>query len=288
MTRLRIEQLTIYPVKSLRGIQVDDWPMTAEGLLYDRHWMLVMPNGRFVTQRQLPRMALIDTRIDGDDLVLNAANKGEVRLPLQTAENTQQNTFTANIWRDNCEVVEAAKDASAWLNQVLQPPKPLRLVAMADDHQRAQSQPERFGEETHTRFADAAPLLIANTASLDALNRALKNKTMSTVDMRRFRPNIVLSGVDAFAEHQLDDLQREDGLTLQLRDHCERCVMTTIDPDTGEKSADMEPYHTLATLNPMPGNPKAAAFAVNATLAAVKDNQTLRIGDILTPRTEAS
>lgn len=282
MTRLRIEQLTIYPVKSLRGIQVDSWPITAEGLLYDRHWMLVMPNGRFVTQRQLPRMALINTRIDGDDLILSAENKGEVRLPLQTAVKSQQDTFTANIWRDECEVVEAAEEASAWLNQALRPPQPLRLVAMVSQHQRVQSQPERFGKETHTRFADAAPFLIANTASLDALNRALKDKTMSAVDMRRFRPNIVVSGVESFAEHDLSKLQRQDGLTLQMRDHCERCIMTTIDPDTGEKSVDMEPYHTLAELNPMPGNSKAAAFAVNATLASQgSNNPMLQVGDTL-------
>jgi len=269
MTTVRIEQLTIYPVKSLRGIQVDQWPVTAEGLRYDRHWMLVMPNGRFITQRQLPRMSLINTALDGDELVLsvdshlNIQNKGEVRLPLHP--DSQGETFTAKIWRDDCEVVEAAAEASAWLNQVLQPPQPLRLVAMANQHQRVQSQPERFGTETHTRFADAATFLIANTASLDALNRALTEKSLPAVDMRRFRPNIVMSGIDAFAEHSLSELQRQDGLTLQLRDHCERCIMTTIDPDTGQKSADMEPYHTLAGLNPMPDNPKAAAFAVNAT-----------------------
>ncbi|GAB3094574.1 MOSC domain-containing protein [Aestuariicella hydrocarbonica] len=267
MTTVHIEQLTLYPVKSLRGIQVNDWPVTEEGLQFDRHWMLVMPNGRFITQRQLPRMSLIDTAIDGDHLVLSAASKGEVKLPLQYTQTlNSQPVFSATVWRDECDVVEAAAAASAWLNQALRPPQPLRLVAMAHDHQRVQSQPERFGANTHTRFADAAPFLVANNASLAALNHALTGKGMQPVDMRRFRPNIVLSGLEAFTEHQVSQLQRDDGLCLQLRDHCERCIMTTIDPDSGEKSADMEPYHTLASLNAMPDNPKAAAFAVNATL----------------------
>lgn len=290
MTTVRIEQLIVYPVKSLRGIQVEQWPVTHEGLMYDRHWMLVMPNGRFVSQRQLPRMTLIDTAIEGDTLVLSADGKGEIKLPLMTQQTGT--VFTATIWRDDCDVFEAATEASAWLNQALQPPQPLRLVAMAHNHQRNQSQPERFGADTHTRFADAAPFLVANSASLEALNDNLIRQSMSAVDMRRFRPNIVVSGIDAFAEHDLSDLRRADGLALQLRDHCERCIITTIDPDSGEKSADREPYQTLATLNPMPGKPlseknlsgktKAAAFAVNATLdigTAPANTLTLHVGD---------
>ncbi len=277
--KVSIEQLIVYPVKSLRGIEVQQWPLTAEGLLYDRHWMLVMPNGRFVTQRQLPRMCLIDTAIDGDTLVLSCTDKGQVSLPLNPKLNT--GVFNATIWRDDCDVAEASSEATAWLNQVLQPPQPLRLVAMANGHQRVQSQPERFGYETHTRFADAAPFLIANRASLDSLNAALTPKGLSPVDMRRFRPNIVISGLEAFAEHGISLLQRQDGLGLELRDHCERCVMTTINPDTAEKHPAMEPYSTLATLNSMPGKPQAAAFAVNATLSGPEMDGTLACGETL-------
>lgn len=285
---LRIEQLMVYPVKSLGGIAVYQWPLTAEGLLYDRNWMLVLPNGRFVTQRQLPQMALVHTAIDGDHLWLSAEGKGEFRLPLRNgrgeARRDDADVFTATVWRDQCEVIEAAAEASAWLTSVLRPPHPLRLVALAPGQQRPQSQPERFGAHTHTRFADAAPLLVANRCSLDALNTELQQRGMDAVEMRRFRPNIVVSGVPAFAEHELSQCRRDDGLLLQLRDRCERCTIITVDQERGVAAADMEPYRTLATLNAQPDNPRAAVFGVNATAelpAGSGDSVLLAVGDRL-------
>lgn len=286
--QLRIEQLMLYPVKSLGGIAVERWPLTPEGLLYDRNWMLVLPNGRFVTQRQLPQMALIQTAIDGDRLRLSAAGKGEVSLPLSSARGVppadDTPVFSATVWRDECEVFEAAEEVSAWLTAALQPPQPLRLVAMAEGRQRPQSQPERFGPDNHTRFADAAPLLVANQSSLDALNSELLQRGMSAVEMRRFRPNVVVSGIPAFAEHELTQGQRDDGLRLHLRDRCERCTIITVDPDRGVAAADMEPYRTLASLNAMPGNPRSAVFAVNATihLPTGEDSHLLSVGDCFT------
>jgi MOSC domain-containing protein len=275
---VKIEKLIVYPVKSLRGIEVDQWPLTAQGLQYDRHWMLVMPNGRFVSQRQLPRMALINTAISNESLIISADGWGEVTLPLMAS--AAKESFNASIWRDECDVIEAGEEASAWLNKVLQTPKPLRLVNMAEGFIRPQSQPERFGEQTFTALADAAPYLVANSASLDRLNQQLTQQSIPAVDMRRFRPNLVISGLPAFAEHQVQGLEHPDGLTLQLCDHCERCIMTTINPDSGEKDQNMEPFKTLTSLNPMPDNPKAAAFAVNAILQPPK-NTIWKVGDTL-------
>ncbi len=273
-----LEQIVLYPVKSLRGIDVKQWPLTPQGLQYDRHWMLVMPNGRFVSQRQIPAMTLINTAIEQESLILSADGHGEVRLPLVSHHNSE--VLSATIWRDPCDVVEASEAASAWLNEVLKPAKPLRLVSMADDFIRPQSQPERFGEHTFTAFADAAPYLVANTASLERLNQRLDQQQLTTVDMRRFRPNLVVSGLDAFAEHQVASLLHSDGIALDLRDHCERCIMTTIDPDSAQKDADMEPFKTLIDLNPMPDNPKAPAFAVNAILETPR-NLIWSVGDQL-------
>lgn len=285
---LAIEQLMLFPVKSLGGIAVDQWPLTAEGLLYDRNWMLVLPNGRFVTQRQLPQMALVHTAIDDERLVLSADGKGEISLPLRSGRDLTQSedtpVFAATVWRDQCEVIEAAAAASAWLTGVLKPPHPLRLVALARDQQRPQAQPERFGAHTHTRFADAAPLLVANQSSLDALNTKLQQRGMDAVEMRRFRPNLVVSGVPAFAEHELSQCRREDGLLLQLRDRCERCTIITVDPERGVTADNMEPYRTLATLNAQPENPRAAVFGVNATAelpTGAGDAVLLSVGDRL-------
>lgn len=274
----KIEQIVVYPVKSLRGITVNKWPLTPQGLRYDRQWMLVMPSGRFVTQRQLSAMALIDTAIEQNCLHLSAVNRGSVSLPLTSPSNRKP--FSGSVWRDECEVIEASEEASAWLNQVLSPPQPLRLVTMSQSFRRTQSEPERFGSDTHTLFADAAPFLVANRASLDKLNHRLMEKGLAAVDMRRFRPNIIISGVEAFSEHRIQSL-RGNNLDLNLCDHCQRCIITTIDPDTGEKSADMEPFNTLIELNPMPDNLKAPAFGVNATLINqdYAEERVLAVGD---------
>ncbi|MGH1370793.1 MAG: MOSC domain-containing protein [Cellvibrionaceae bacterium] len=277
-TNVTIEKLIVYPVKSLRGIEVAQWPITPQGLQYDRHWMLVMPNGRFVSQRQLPKMALINTAIANESLTLSAEGYGEVSLPL--VGSNQSERFQATVWRDECDVIEASVEVSAWLNNVLQPAKPLRLVSIADNFIRPQSNPERFGEETFTAFADAAPFLVANTASLDQLNRQLQQQQSPLVDMRRFRPNIVISGLAAFEEHRVQRLSHNDGLALNLRDHCERCIMTTINPDNAEKDPSMQPFKTLLDLNPMPDNHKAPAFAVNATLEPAR-NSLWQVGDEL-------
>ena len=281
MSEIQIEQLYVYPVKSLRGIAVDHWPVTPQGLLHDRQWMLVMPNGRFVSQRQLPQMALIDTGLDAETLYLSRDGYGEVRLPLRDAETGE--VRPATVWSDNCIVTETSQEASAWLTQVLRSPQPLTLVQLAPGQQRIQSQPERFGAETHTRFADAAPFLVAGSSSLAALNQALQQRQQTAVDMRRFRPNIVLSGVEAFAEHQLRQLRHLDGSILWLRDHCERCIITTINPDSGIKHPQRQPYPTLAAINPMPDNPQAAAFGVNATVASLPESCLWHIGDRLQP-----
>ncbi len=265
-TTIHLRQLNFYPVKSLRGISVDSWPLTPLGLQYDRHWMLINKKGRFITQRQLAGMALIDTALEHDvgepRLLLSRSGKGSVQIPFAAATGDVQQ---AQIWRDTAEVREASTEASNWLTEALESPQPLKLVRMLDGARRSQSQAERFGADTHVQFPDAAPFLIANQASLDALNQHLQSQGLPTVDMRRFRPNLVIEGLPAFAEHKLTELQLGD-LSFTMVDHCERCVITTIDPDTAERDMNMATYRALAEINPMPGDPKAPAFAVNATL----------------------
>ncbi|MBR9911030.1 MAG: MOSC domain-containing protein [Gammaproteobacteria bacterium] len=288
MTDIHIEQITLYPVKSLRGITVQEWQATPRGLAYDRQWMLVLPNGRFVSQRQLPQMALVDTAIEDNCLHLGASGRGSVALPLPNPANadaTDSAVFKGSVWRDDCDVIEASRAASAWLNRVLRPPHPLRLVTLAPGRQRPAADPARFGRDTRTRFADAAPYLIANTTSLVRLNQQLALSAKPQVDMRRFRPNLVVAGIEAFGEQQLRALRHPaSGLGFALCDPCERCIITTIDPDSATLAADREPFHTLLQLNPLPSKSRAAAFGVNATLlAAPGKTATLRVGDPLLP-----
>ena len=136
---------------------------------------------------------------------------------------------------------------------------------MATGFTRPQTQAELLGAETHTHFADAAPLLVANEASLDALNRELASQEESPVPMNRFRPNITIRGPGAFQEHELAALAGPE-YRLRMCHPCQRCKVTTIDQDSAEKHPHWQPYKTLATLNPMPGTKRAPAFGHNAII----------------------
>jgi len=299
MAKVKITQLFVYPVKSLAGIAVDHWPATSTGFKHDRQFMLVDDKQRFVTQRQEHRMALIHTSLDQQPaqdqpltapltalttLVLNYQGQVSQRLTLddKTLTPSSDQIFTAKIWSDEVQVFEPCPATSAWLSQALK--KSVRLVALVE--KRPQSQPERFGSDTHTVFADAAPYLIANQTSLETLNAELTAQSLTPVDMRRFRPNIVVQGeLPAFAEHGFSKLKNNARSEQQfsLIDHCQRCVMTTIDPDLGTRDAKLEPFNTLCRINPMPATEpprrKAApAFAVNGLLNGVSV-QEVSVGD---------
>ena len=262
MSKINITGLFIYPVKSMRGIELQQAQLTARGLRHDRLWMIVRPNGRFVTQRDIPRLALVHTSLIEEGVVLSMEGSGSILVPFDLYEGEQIET---NVWGDVCQTVDQGEEIGQWLTRALGTEKPLRLVRMNPDFTRPQNYAEILGEDTTTVFADAAPFLVANEASLDSLNSALEARSQSPVPMNRFRPNIVVHGLEPFAEHGLAELST-DNYQLQLRAPCERCVVTTIDQDTAEKDPQWQPFKTLREINPMPGNDKAPAFAQYATL----------------------
>ena len=287
MPQVSVEQLFIYPVKSCAGIELSEAELTPEGLLWDRSWMVINADGKFVSQRQLPQMARIHIDFSEQALILAYAPEStsveynnpeffsvDLNPPLGDA-------ITAHIWNDACQVLDEGRAVGDWLTRVLNSPQPLRLVCMAGDSVRPQSQPERFGANTHTQFADAAPFLVTNTTSLHVLNQQLQRDQLDQVDMRHFRPNIVIAGLDAFAEQQVLRLEHPD-YTLQLCDRSSRCVMTTVNPDTGIKHPQQVPFKTLTTLNPMPTNSRMPAFGMNTTLISKIDEvPVIRCGDKL-------
>lgn len=273
--RLTIKQLFIYPVKSLAGIEVTEWPALRTGFKWDRQFMLINEKGTFVSQRQLPEMVLIQPSINDDRISFTCENACETSLSL-SEERNDQDIITARIWKDVCDTYEPSATVSEWFSDILK--CNVRLVALAN--KRPQSSPARFGQDTTTFFADAAPYLVANQASLVALNASLQQQGMMQVDMRRFRPNIIIDGeLGAFAEHDYTQLRNEN-YDIELLDHCQRCIVTTIDPDKGIKDKDLEPFKTNAILNSMPSNAKAPAFGVNALFVSNAPKH-LRVGDTL-------
>lgn len=279
MPRVRVTDLFIYPVKSLRGIAVSQASMTYTGLLHDRQWMIVKANGQFVTQRELPRMALIHASMEADRLYLHShelmPKRYEISIPM---EGEQGSEIETTIWYDTCRCIDAGDDVANWLTEALNSPKPLRLVSMANDFRRIQSQPERLGQHGAI-FADASPYLFANRDSLEVLNQLLEAEDKPPAIIEQFRPNIVVAGLDPFSEHDYNRIHSSAGkFTLQLHDHCERCTMVAVNPKTGERDPQQEPYPTLARLNAAPDKPKAAAFGENASLLT-GDGQNIGVGD---------
>ena len=273
---IEIAGLTIYPVKSMKGIALERSTLTPQGLLHDRRWMVVTAGGRFITQRNLARMALVQTELADGVVTLSLQGQGSITIPANSSGGEEMRT---KVWGDLCETVDEGQEVSRWLTAALESNTELRLVHMAPGFVRPQGKPEHLGEETHTNFADAAPFLIANESSLDALNDELTTRGESPVPMDRFRPNIVLRGLQAFAEHSMPAV-RSDTYSLKFCHPCERCVITTINQDTAEKNPDWQPFNTLKEINPVPGKKPAPAFGQNATLLS-GDRAIVAVGDRL-------
>jgi len=183
-------------------------------------------------------------------------------------------------------VIAENDDVNNWLTTALDSKKPLRLVRMANQHFRPQSQAERFGSDNTTQFADAVAYLVCNQASLDRLNDTLLKQGIDVCQMEQFRPNIVLNNNDThqlppFQEHQITHIQHKN-YALTACDPCQRCIVPTINLDSGQKHAQQEPYKTLVKINPMPDNPKAPAFGQNAVLTPASTGQIIKIDDNVT------
>jgi len=233
---LRITSLYIHPVKSLAGISVSSFALTDRGPEHDRRWMLVDPQGRFLTQREYPQLTLLATSIQGDTLVIyeRADPQEPLMLPLRPAGGA---SLEVTVWEDTCEALHPSPAASAWLS--LRLGITVMLIYMPEaSHRRVEPDYARNGELTS--FSDGYPLLLIGQASLDDLNTRLP----APVAMERFRPNIVFSGGSPYQEDSWLSFCIGPLLFHAVKP-CARCVLTTIDPITGERGP--EPLRTLAT-----------------------------------------
>lgn len=276
--KISVKSLHVYPVKSLRGINLQSATLLETGLQWDRHWLLVDAQERFLSQRRLPAMAGVTTLIGANGLVLRHDEQPDVHVPF---DGVPGRAIVTEVWGDRCEVVDQGDEVAAWMSAVLGKNHAPRLVRMANGYQRPQAHPERYGVHNHTLFADSAPFLVANSASLVSLNQTLVADGLQPVTMDRFRPNIVIDGLDPFSEHQLASL-KGPGYELEIRYPRERCVITTMDQQTGKADPSGEPFRTLRRINPMPGDAGGPAFAELAVLGKAS-NKRIRVGDALKP-----
>ncbi|HKU15072.1 MAG TPA: MOSC N-terminal beta barrel domain-containing protein [Steroidobacteraceae bacterium] len=236
---IRITALNIYPVKGCRGIALDSARIAATGFEHDREWLIVRPDGRFMTQREEPRLALIETAVLESD---SAAAQLRLRVPggaeLRAACSAEGKEIEVTCWKDRCAAFDAGDEAADFLTRYLG--APYRLVRF-DARRKRPSGPEwTQGVEALNQFSDAFPWLLISEASLEDLNGRLTRK----LPMNRFRPNIVVSGLPPFGEDQLHDLTG-GGVRLRRAKPCTRCIVTTTDQATGTRDGD-EPLRTLA------------------------------------------
>ncbi|WP_111412650.1 MOSC domain-containing protein [Billgrantia lactosivorans] len=276
---MRIKELNVYPVKSLRGIALEQATLGVRGLAYDRNWMVVDQVGRFVTQRQMPGMARVTVRLEDDWLVLEHPEAQPLAVALARRD---QPRLTAYVWDDACPALDEGEEAADWLTGVLGDLRGsrLRLVRFDDGHRRPVEARHLQGEVAHTAFADGYPYLIASQGSLDALNVVLQEKGLIPLPMNRFRPNIVVEGAAAFAEDGWHEVGSVEGhYRLGLRKPCQRCKITTIDQARGTIDVPGEPLQTLIEMKTQPLRP-GAYFGQNATLLAGA-GESITVGETL-------
>jgi uncharacterized protein len=261
--KYRIITLRIHPIKSCRGIELDHVKLLRTGLRLDRRWMFVDATGRFVTIRQNPRMTLIRTAIvkdeKGEEMLEVKVDGTGIKFTIATfptdewlTQNTKKETVT--IWGTETDANVYLPSLTAPLNEFLE--QEVRLVLKGTKQPRiltGNGAPKYLGREEHMLFPDLAPLLVANSSSLDELNSRLEAKGENTIPVERFRPNIVLkevSGDDAgkpWGEDQWKTLKfgdKDEAMVVDVTSRCARCQVPNVDAKTAKKDAK-EPWNTL-------------------------------------------
>ena len=263
-----VSKIHLYPVKSMGGVFPTIAHLGFAGLTHDRQWMAVQPSGRFMTLRSHPQMALVETAIEDGQLVLHSFGMDSHSVP-KGVEGGQR--IHTEVFGDKVKAVDCGEDTANWLSQAIG--EPSRLVTFPTDETRY-CDPGVSKQGDHTQFADAFPLLIISEASLEDLN----NRLDTPVTMDRFRPNIVVSGCEAFAEDGWRQIAI-NGLRLRVVQTCARCSVPTVDPSMGIMTGP-EPIHTLSSYREENGE---VYFGVNAS----PDNEgEISVGDPVTVITE--
>ncbi|ART49991.1 MOSC domain-containing protein [Acidovorax carolinensis] len=267
-----ISRLFVYPVKSCAGIAVQEALLTETGLDLDRAWMVVDAEGVFLTQRTLPRMALIRPELKTSELVLRAPGM----LALHVAVDAVEGPATVTVWKDTVPAWDMGPLAAQWFSDFLE--QPCRLVRFDPDCRRLSGMDWTQGVEAPNQFADAFPLLVTSEASLTELNARLAAAGQEGVGMERFRPNVVLAGCGAHDEDRVDMVRVDAGeheVHLQPVKPCSRCPIPNIDPATAQSSPTVS--DTLQTYRQDARLGGAITFGMNA-IVRQGVGQVLRVG----------
>jgi uncharacterized protein YcbX len=230
----RIASLHVYPVKSCRGIDLDTAVLASNGFAHDREWVIVDPQDHFLTQRDEPRLALLQTRLVGGRLELRRPDSA---IPLSVAVDHGGTARVATVWRTPSATFDAGDGAATWLSDFLG--RPVRLLRFDPTQQRLSNREWTGDIAAPNFFTDGYPVLVLSRASIADLGARVGRE----LPVDRFRPNLLLDGVEPYAEDAVREIDIGE-VTLRLVKPSTRCVITTTDQATGTRDGT-EPLRTL-------------------------------------------
>lgn len=275
---MKITEINIYPVKSLKGIVLNEALVERRGLQYDRRWMLTDRENVFFTQREFPKMATISMKPNGEGWIFSADGAEDLRVAPRPESREAQ---TVTVWSSVCNAEVYGAEVNDWFSDVLE--TNCQLVYMPDDSERDINPLFNKGSEI-VSFADGYPLMVLGEASLEDLNSRLEEK----LPMNRFRPNVVIAGSEAYAEDGWKRV-RIGNTIFRSTKPCARCVMTTVDQSLGDFDGK-EPLRTFASYRKahqvIPDTYESMGMGRNdvlfgQNLVAENEGETIKVGDLV-------
>ncbi len=265
MKEYKLTDIFIYPVKSLGGFSVKSSKVTDRGLKFDRRWMLIDEENKFLSQRKIKDMALLQTSLGDKELFVFRKDKPEEKIKIPFGDKLDKKEKSI-VWDDVVELNVYPNEINEWFSEQLE--KKCRLVFMPETTERKVDTRYALNNEI-TSLSDGYPFLMIGEESLKLLN----SKLSTPLSMNRFRPNLVFSGGEPHDEDGFGNFKIND-TAFQAVKPCGRCVITTIDQQTGEQGT--EPLQTLATY-------RTAGNKVNFGMNLIHEgNGTIKIGDYIT------
>jgi uncharacterized protein YcbX len=271
-----LSALTLYPIKSCAGVSLQAATLTTAGLMteqiYDREWMVVDEDGVYLTQREHPRMALITPTLKADTLELRAPGMLRLEIPLGLPDPDLAPTLTTQIWDHTILAYDCDDLTAEWFTKAIG--VPCRLARFHANATRAVSERWTKGVPATTLFSDGYPILVIGASSLDDLNDRLRAAGREAIPMNRFRPNLVIGGIEAFEEDYAESFQMGDALLKPVKP-CPRCPMPSIDQVTGVIGPN--PLDVMQSYRAKPELDGAVCFGMNSILIT-GEGQRVRVG----------